>query len=152
MSLKVSDIIFLMDRKSRDIVPCRVIERVATTTLEGESIHHIIQTTAGENLKLEDYSSPWFNNLEMARDFLLESAKNLIDVSIDRARDARAEAFGLEKEDPLQPQANNIGDFLNNSTAPVQEAENSVKIDLGDGKTASVTLPRGIFDAENTAS
>lgn len=152
MSLKVSDIIFLMDRKSRDIVPCRIIERVATTTLEGESIHHIIQSASGENLKLEDYSSPWFSNLEMAREFLLESAKNLIDVSIDRASKARDEVFGTEEPDPQPSQTSDIADFLNNSAVPVQEAPDSVKIDLGNGQTASVTLPKGILDAENTAS
>jgi hypothetical protein len=152
MPLKVSDIIFLMDRKSRDIVPCRVIERVATTTLEGESIHHIIQPASGESLKLEDYNSPWFNNLEMAREFLLESAKSLIDVSINRASKARDKVFGTEKDDAQDPQASDIGDFLNNSAVLVQEAPDSVKIDLGNGQTASVTLPKGILDAENTAS
>ena len=143
MDLKVSDIIYLLDRKTHAIVPCKIIEKVSTVTLDGECVHHMVQPSSGKSLKLEDYKPPWFENLKMAREFLMESAINLIDASIEQAQKARDQAFGPEDDDQA---------FLNNSLAEVQNLNDGVKIDLGDGQTASVTLPRGMFDAENTSS
>ena len=40
--LEVGDIIYMLDRKTQALVPCMVVEKVSSVTMQGENIHHVI--------------------------------------------------------------------------------------------------------------
>ena len=45
--IKVGNIVYLLDKKTHAIVPCMIVEQVNSISLEGETTHHIMKTSAG---------------------------------------------------------------------------------------------------------
>ncbi len=134
--LKVGDVIYLLDKKSQAMVPCLIIEKVNSVSLQGESTHHMVSTPGGKSLKLEEYKSPWFETIDDAKNFLLDSAKKLIQKSADAALKVAKETFDLPEETHQ--------DLSQDTSRVLEEAQNipdQVIVDLGDGQTAKVTMP-----------
>ena len=132
--LNVGKVIFLLDKKTQAIIPCMVVEKVNSISLEGENTHHMIVSPGGKKIKLENYKSPWFADIEEARSFLLDASSKLIDRVVNEALEAASSSF----ETPVSPEENNITDTQ--TVEHVQTFADNVIVDLGDGQTAKVTL------------
>tara|TARA_B100000131_G_C18028745_1_gene577535 strand:+ start:479 stop:877 length:399 start_codon:yes stop_codon:yes gene_type:complete len=130
--LKVGNIIYLLDKKTQGIVPCRVVERITSVSLEGETLTHIVESPTGKQVKIEDYKNPWFETMDSAREFLLNSATSLIDSTLEATRAAEEKYFKTSNFDQIDQidVSDNISD-------------NEVTIELADGQKARVNLPEG---------
>lgn len=148
----VGKIVYLFDRKSHKVVPCRIIEKVNSISLEGESTHHIIQTPSDKTLKLEDYKGPQFYALSEVREFLLEAAKKLIDETLSETvilRDKKFPGSSDELDDseslmekPLDPHESHEPSATKDLSENINDS-GQVVVDLGNGQTAKVNLPNG---------
>lgn len=139
--LNVGEIVYLLDKKTQAVIPCMVVEKVNSVTLEGETTHHIISPPSGKKLRLENYKGPWFPTLDEARDFLIDTAKNLINATIEKAERVAVETFNLE---PVGLEDHNVEENLGPtplSSDAVSGSPEKVFVDLGDGQKVSVTLP-----------
>jgi hypothetical protein len=92
--LNVGDFIYLLNSATHSLLPCKIVEKVHTITLEDKSVHHIIQSTNFKKFKLENQNNPWFTSLEEAKSFLLETAEKLINVTLQKAEEEKNKAFG----------------------------------------------------------
>lgn len=141
--LKVGAIVYLLDKKTQALVPCMVIEKVNSISLEGESTHHVVTSPAGKTLKIENYKSPWFETIDAAKTFLLDTAKKLIQDSANAALKVAKETFPSNESDKeITEITSNIDD--NESSLlleDVRSLSNNVIVDLGNGQTAKVTIP-----------
>lgn len=143
--LKVGNIVYLLDKKGHTIIPCMIVEQINSISLEGETTHHMMNTPTGKKIKLEGISAPWFKSLNEAREFLLETAKNLVDATIDKTKKITNEAFGPQKEndftnEEFNPQKEMLH-FKNTQSGDITDKTETVLIDLPDGQKARVTLP-----------
>jgi hypothetical protein len=148
--LNVRDVIFLLDKKRQNLVPCQIVEIISSITIEGEKIHHIVMTPSEKTLKLEEFQGPWFTSIDKAQDFLLKAASELIQKAVDKALSVANENFGSSNSE----RSDDISFFESqkNVLDKVQNLDESVKIDLGDGQIATVTLPSEMLDAKNLTS
>ena len=149
MALKVKDIVYLLDKKSHALVPCLVIEIISSVSIDGEKTYHIVQTPGKKKLKLQEYTSPWFSSIEEAQQFLLETATSMIQQTVDDALLSAREHFDYNHNKELEISSpEEQTDFFKN----VQDSEERVKIDLGNGQTATVSLPSEIINEKNTSN
>ena len=136
--LDVGSIIYLLDKKTQSLVPCMVIEKVKSVTLEGENTHHIVVTPAEQKVRLENYKSPWFKTLDAAKEFLVEAALSLINKTVEKAVSASERSFNIGTA---------LEDKISTPELPFEESDisgldkNDVVVDLGDGQVAKVTIP-----------
>ena len=133
--LNVGSVIYLLDKKTQALVPCMVVEKVNSVSLQGETTHHVVSTPTGKSLKIEDYKSPWFESIEDAKNFLMDAAKKLIEKSAEAALKVAQETFDLSnsKQNDLQGEDNLLQD--------VQALTEEMVVDLGNGQKAKVTIP-----------
>jgi hypothetical protein len=135
--LNVGDVVFLLDRKEHTVVPCRVVEKVNSISLQGENTYHVIETPQGKNIRLEDYKNPWFSTVDEARGFLIEAATSLVDTTIQETIATREKYF---------PQLSSPADEPNlDSDIPSLEekGEPSIVVDLGNGQKGRVNMTSG---------
>jgi len=146
--LEVGDIVFLLDKKTHVVVPCRVVEKVNSISLQGENTYHMIETPQGKNLKLEEYKSPWFTTIDEARNFLINAAKSLVDATIEKTNATREKYFP-EPAAPSFEISENEGDVgnegylesLSKDDSLFENNKKRVMVDLGDGQKARVNIP-----------
>ena len=160
MTISVGDLIYVLDVKVHTVVPCKVIEKVSSIRIEGEEIHHIVETPTGKNFKLENCKNPWFTTIEDSRDFLKVAAEKLITGTIQRAQKVAESSFGeaTKNVDELDASlfqnpsnGSNIG--LGNETLDkTQSLNKNIQVDLGGGQVANVSLPDEIMNAESTSN
>lgn len=135
--LSVGEVIYLLDKKTQALVPCMVVEKVNSVSLQGETTHHVVKTPSGKTLKIEDYKSPWFNTIEDAKSFLMSAAKKLVEKSAESALKVAQEVFNLPSQDSsLEPPQD---ESILLQDAPVLTEE--IVVDLGNGQKAKVTMP-----------
>ena len=147
MGLKVKDIVYLLDKKSHALVPCLIVEIISSVSIDGEKVYHVVQTPGKKKLKLEDYANPWFPSIEEAQQFLLETATAMIQSTIDAALSAASEHFGYRQDKTAADSLEEPAIFFKD----VQNLDERVKIDLGNGQTATVSLPSEIINEKNTS-
>ena len=142
--LDVGKVIYLLDKKTQNVVPCRVVEKVSSISLSGENVHHIVETPAGKKLKIEDYKSPWFSTLEDTRDFLMNSAASLVETSIQRAERAREKSFpsAHDNSTSLVDEESVLPDEI--SVVPPEMSGEDLYVDLGNGQKAKVNFPKDV--------
>ena len=153
MTIKVSDLIYVLDTKSHTVVPCKIVEKVTSVSLTGEDVFHMAETPAGKSFKLENCKNPWFTSIDDARNFLKDAAENLILETIQKAQQIATEKFGDESLVVDQTESNG-GDSLSEQGF-LDEIENvgeKVQIDLGNGQIANVQLPNEIINEKNLTS
>ena len=138
--LNVGEVIYLLDKKTQAVIPCMIVEKVNSISLEGENTHHVIVSPSGKKIRLENYKNPWFSSPEEARTFLLEASTKLIDRVINEALNTAKTSF----ESPASP-AEDEEDTVDQISSEVQNFASDVIVDLGNGQTAKVTLPSESF-------
>ena len=143
MKIDVGSVIFLIDPKSRSIIPARINEQVVTKKIEGETITHNIVLPNDKITQLESLDAAFFSTLDEVRDYLLAQAESLINVSISDAQSVAEEKFGL---------SHNPFDSMSD---PPQLKNDSTKmqVTLPDGNVANVNvkIPSEFLD-ENTGN
>ena len=151
MKLSVGDVVFVLDKKSQAVVPCQLVERISSVTLDGEDIKNIVSTPTGKKFTLEEYDSVWFESYDQAYDYLKKAAISLVDATMARARDVCEKSFGYTIPRGREVQAkeshdNRIEESESKEpenvpgTALSSETE-EVFVDLG-GQKVRVTLPK----------
>ena len=143
--LSVGKVIYLLDKKTHAIIPCMVIEKVSSVSLEGETVHHIITSPTGKKIKLENYKSPWFPSIEEARTFLVDTSMKLIDRVINDALEIADNSFKTAQvaSPNLDEPLSDVYEEDNTIESDVESFANNVLVDLGNGQTAKVTLSSG---------
>jgi len=135
--LNVGEVIYLLDKKTQAVIPCMIVEKVNSISLEGETTHHVIVSPSGKKIRLENYKSPWFSSPDEARSFLLEASSKLIDRVISDALKTAKASF----ETAASPDEEVSVVSESQLTEDVQNFTNDVIVDLGNGQTAKVTMP-----------
>ena len=146
--INVGNVVYLLDKKTHTIVPCKVIEKINSISLAGEKTSHIIQSPSKKELTLENYKNPWFTDLTDARNFLLESAAALIDATISDTISSQEKNFPESLDKETLADVASLGQVVSpkdidkpfDSEKKVAE---SLVVDLGDGTTAKVQMPNG---------
>lgn len=131
--LKVGNIVYLLDKKTHAVVPCKIVEKIQSIKEAGETVSHVVQSPNGKTLTLEDYKSPWFESLDGARDFLIDAATSLIDTTLETTKAKEASTFAptAQESEAVSPEG-----------LPI---ENSVTyIELENGQKAKISLPDGM--------
>ena len=88
----------------------------------------------GKTLTLEEYKSPWFETIDDARTFLIESATSLIDATLDATREKEHKSFPsltAQESEAVSPESQPT------------DAQ-SVYVELENGQKAKVNLPGGM--------
>ena len=148
MDVNVGQVVFVLNAKNRSLLPAQVNEVVVSKKVEGETIQHILMLQNGKKLILEKLTTPWFTELSSAKDYLLSEAEKMIDMVIDEASLAATTHFEAAFDTAKVPYAFALDAVNANELDP--ENPDKITVDLGDGKTARVTLPKE-FSVESTS-
>ena len=144
----VGNVIFVLNRESHSVVPCRIVEIVSSVTLEGQTTTHVVEPPGGKKrIRLEDHDTPWFETFESAKEYLLTAANDLVTQTMNRALKVAQKSFGFElpdnenqKSDIKIPQNSEVVQ----SVTP--DSENSeLYVDMA-GQKVRVTLPKELID------
>jgi len=148
MELNVKDVVFLLDKKTQNLVPCRVVEIISSVSLDGEKTYHVVEAPNEKKIKLEVYKGPWFPSIEDAQSFLMDTASSIIQKTVDKALKAANEHYGLQNN-----AISNESDFHEDESMfnDVQISSERVKIDLGNGQVGNISLP-DVLDNEKNSS
>ena len=147
MSLNVSDLVYVLDAKTHTVVPCKIVEKITSVSLEGENTHHMTVMPSGKSFKLENCKHPWFTTIDETKNFLKNAAENLISETIQKAQQTAKTSFGVKDEfENLQEEVSVQAAHQN------FDVNQQVEVDLGDGRVAKVHLPDELLNAENTTS
>jgi len=150
MNLSVGDVIFVLDKKTKAVVPCQLVERISSVTLTGEEIRNIVSTPSGKNFNLEEYESPWFDSYDSAEKYLLNAAIELVSSTMKRAEEVAVKAFGHSSKN-LDPPISESS--LDSEDVDLRSKEKSLNIEETDqvfvdigGQQVKVTLPKELIN------
>jgi len=146
MNLNVGDIVFVIDKKTQSVVPCQLVERVSTVTLEGEATKHIASTPSGKRFNLSEYSSAWFETYEKTEEYLTSAALDLVKMTMKKAEESASKSFGYIRANNLSSPTPEDTKELHSFETPLESdvalSENEqVYVDMG-GQKVRVTLPK----------
>jgi len=134
MILDVGSIIYIIDPNKKSVIPARVNEQLVSKTLKGENVTHNIEVPNGKVLSLESLDTAFFSSLEEVHDFLLDRAKEMIDIGIQEAKQVAEEKFADHKNIKHSEQP---GDTLGVTS------ENNIMVTLDNGRSVNVKIPEG---------
>jgi hypothetical protein len=148
MKLSVGNVVYVLDKKTQAVVPCQLVERISSVTLNGEVIKNIASTPSGKKFVLEEYVSPWFENYDLAHEYLRNAALDLVKNTMNKAKEVAIKTFGhdsfnskLEVKDNSQHADFNDSSSDENPTTLALENHDEVLVDIG-GQQVKVTLPK----------
>ena len=147
MNLVVGDVVFVLDKKTQAVVPCQLVERISSVTLQGEATKHIAQTPGGKKFTLEEYESVWFENYEKSYEYLKEAALRLVDSTMQKAVRSAESSFGYKLKELVPTHlSENSFDATDEEATQVEGEEipsdsDQVFVDIG-GQKVKVTLPK----------
>jgi hypothetical protein len=149
----VGQILYLMSEKTTKIMPIQVVEEVVRTTLEGKEKTYTVQLPDQKKTKLDigDLKGEIFDSTNVLRVFMIDNATRAIDRMLDNSKKLRDAAFeytapSAQLEDVITEsiQENishqDMPTLPFNNLQPVQQSvdDDIIKIDLGDGKVATM--------------
>ena len=135
MNYDVGQVLYLLSHKNNKVVSCRVESVTTTKTLDGTKVTHELSTPAEGGvpntklIPLEKLQVDTFITLEELRSAMISKATMAIDSDLQHAAEIANAVYG---ESPTQ-QSQEL------STAP---NESAVHVELPNGATARVTLPK----------
>jgi len=145
MEVNVGQIIFVLNAKNHTLLPAQVDEVVVSRTVRGETTQHILVLQNNKKLVLEKLQTPWFIELATAKEYLLSEAEKMIDAVIAKSGEAASKHFGSPDSLTDHEAVVGVDEMMQ------QVSSEKITVDLGDGKTARVTLPEE-FTLESTSS
>lgn len=133
MEYNVGSIVYIIDSKSKGIIPAQVNEQLTSKTVSGESISHNIGLPNGKEIQLESLNTTFFCSLDEVRAYLLEKATEIIDKGIMHAEEVVRTQFKphTQNEEKLEL---------------VQVQDNAVRVTLDDGNVVNVKVPPEFLD------
>ena len=138
MRHKVGQIIFVMLRKQRQVLPVLVVEETIKKRIDGETYTYIVQLPNSEEtqISLEKLDADIFETIEDVKETMLRSAATTIEKIIISAKTLGTEYFAehveSEPKDIVKLEESNI------DTQKI-DADN-VKVDLGNGVKGSIDI------------
>lgn len=135
MKLEVGAIIYIIDPRKRSVVPAQVQEQLVSRTIKGEKVSHNVEVPAGKVVCLEDLDTPFFKSLEEVRTYLLDKAKEVIDMGVKSAEKIAREKFQSPAID-ANSDADAAIDLMNSDSS-----EETLSVTLEDGTRANIKLP-----------
>ena len=147
MQVDVGQLLFVLDTKSHSIVPAQVDEVLVSKTVKGETVQYKLIFPNGKKAVLEKMTAPWFTDISGAKSFLLSEAEKMVDAVVKKAQESAEKNFSFE-----QP-SNHTSEIYEPPVAVPElgAIDDEVTVDLGDGRTAKVSLPKE-FSLESTTS
>lgn len=144
----VGNVIFVLNRETHSVVPCRIVEIVSSVTLEGQTTTHVVETPGGKKrIRLEDHDTPWFETFESAREYLLSAANDLVTQTMNRALKAAQKSFGFEltslEHQKGVPETIERPEAVQEPSADIENSE--LYVDMA-GQKVRVTLPKELMD------
>ena len=130
MKFEVGVVIYLIDSKSRSIIPVRVNEQVVTKKIDGETITHNVELPNGKLAQLETLGAKYFSTIYDVRSHLLAQAEELINDSISEAELVAKNKFDPPKDDF----------FTDSETEPGNGVPKQMKVTLPGGQVANVNV------------
>tara|TARA_B100000242_G_C43017272_1_gene473114 strand:+ start:179 stop:622 length:444 start_codon:yes stop_codon:yes gene_type:complete len=144
----VGNVIFVLNRESHSVVPCRIVEIVSSVTLEGQTTTHVVEAPGGKKrIRLEDHDTPWFETFESAKEYLLSAANDLVTQTMNRALKVAQKSFGFELTN-LEHQKDTpekIDSSETNQVAATNSESSELYVDMA-GQKVRVTLPKELMD------
>jgi hypothetical protein len=135
MEYDVGSIVYLIDSKSKAIVPAQVNEQLTSKTVSGEKVSHNIALPNGKVVQLESINSTFFCSLDEVRAYLLNKATEIIDQGISSANKVVATYFGEQTQ-----VEQSLEHVLAHPPSGMIE-ENEVSVTLDDGAVVKVKVP-----------
>ena len=144
----VGNVIFVLNRESHSVVPCRIVEIVSSVTLEGQTTTHVVEAPGGKKrIRLEDHDTPWFETFESAREYLLSAANDLVTQTMNRALKVAQKSFGFEltslEHQKDVPETIERPETVQEPSADIESSE--LYVDMA-GQKVRVTLPKELMD------
>ena len=130
MKFEVGVIIYLIDSKSRSIIPVRVNEQVVTKKIDGETTTQNIELPNGKLVQLETLGAKYFSTIYDVRAHLLAQAEELINNSITEAEAVAKNKFDGSKDDF----------FTDSETEEGNGVPKQMKVTLPGGQVANVNV------------
>ena len=127
MGYQVGQVVYLVSKKDTRIFPARVIEQISRRTLAGEEESYTIELPdkKASRVSLENIDAEIFVSLDLLKAHLLNEATSTIERVVENAAVVQKRVFKSEAT---------IQDSV------LQDADDSVEIDMGDGVKARVNL------------
>ena len=140
MKITVGDIVFVLDKKTRAVVPCQLVEIISSITQEGESVRHVVVTPTGKKrFEIESHTAPWFETHEKAHEYLKTAALKLVDDTMKKAKKVAFESFGVDVEGSISPVPEEVVGAPN-AQLPL-DGTDSIFVDMA-GQKVKVSLPK----------
>jgi hypothetical protein len=133
MKLDVGAVIYIIDPRKRTVVPAQVQEQLVSRTVKGEKVSHNVAVPSGKIVCLEDLDAPFFESLEEVRTFLLDKAKEVINLGVKSAEKIAREKF--------QSLSMNTDSAVSEDMIASLSSEETLSVTLEDGTRANIKLP-----------
>ena len=150
----VGDLIWIIDAERHSVIPARVNEQIVSKTISGEKTYHHIEFPSGKTQRLENLSQTWYSDLAGVRGHLLQRAKDVIEKTVQSAKDHAQRKFQMSFEDDGFDNADvDLSKEMSDAVSPNDTAgpQDSVKVSLDNGQVVNVKVPQEFLD-ENFSS
>jgi len=149
MKISVGDVLFVLDRKTRAVVPCQLVEIISSITLDGETTKHVVVTPSGKKrFQIEDHPSPWFETYRDAHNYLKEAALKLVEDTMNKARKVSMDSFGVDVRSRQESFISSSAEEYHSenqkssqTTLDLEDHSETLYVDMG-GQKVKVSLPK----------
>ena len=142
MQYNVGQILYVLMRKEKTVIPVRIVEQVLKTTLDGETTSYTVElpTNGNEKVPLEKLGSGVYTSSNEVMTAMFSNAETLIRKIVKKSEDIALASFGVASKAPESiTKVNNISESATNSIDI-----NDIEVDLGDGVKGKVLM--GTFE------
>jgi hypothetical protein len=144
MKYTVGQVIFLLLKKDKRVLPVKIVEQIVRRTLDEEAVSYnvIFPDKKGTVAALEDLSAEVFTDARSLRNKMIERATSMIDEIVDQSTLVASEKFDYEiTQKPPQ-----LEDIVVQPSLPTEiekeqlpESFSNAEVDLGGGLKARVS-------------
>lgn len=141
MNYAVGQVLYLLMKKEKSVVPVQVIEKLLRTTLEGETISYIVElpTKSRDKMLLDKLESSVYTSLEDVKKVMVNNAKNTIDQIIEKSYQKANDTFPDATRDTNLSITTDLEQILVAENNDMLEGQ-KVEVDLGGGLKGNIVL------------
>ena len=132
MKYEVGQVLYVIMRKEKSVVPVRVVEQVSRKTLDGETVSYIVELPVKpiETISLEKLGTGIYASSEAAMQIMLKNADETIRKIIQKAEAIATSSFGLENNVRVPDDSDQTG----------TNESDTMEVDLGDGIKGKISV------------
>ena len=95
MKYDVGQILFLLLKKEKSVIPVQIVEQVIKKSIQGESISYSVMIPDGNKtvLPLDKLDATVFSSSDDIRNHMIDSAKRAISTIVEKSEEIRLQAF-----------------------------------------------------------